>query len=69
MAPAPLCDLVVPTLTRLGMRRLAPLAQAPTWVSPQGFVGALDHIFLRSPSEAAHSTKCTPTLASHLTTG
>ena len=57
LAPAPLCDLVLPTLARLGLRRLGPLAEAPTWVSPQGFVGALDYIFLRSPSEAAHSTE------------
>ena len=39
------------------MRRLHPLAEAPTWVSPQGFAGALDHIFLRTPSEAAHTTE------------
>ena len=57
VAPALLCDLVLATLARLGMRRLAPLAEAPAWVSPQGFMGALDHIFLRSPSEAAHSTE------------
>ena len=57
VAPTPLCDLVLPTLARLGLRRLSLLAEAPTWVSPQGFVGALDHIFLRSPSEAAHSTE------------
>ena len=55
--PASLCDLVLPTLARLGMRRLRPLAEAPTWVSPQGFAGALDHIFLRAPSEAAHTTE------------
>ena len=30
---------------------------APTWVSPHGFVGTLDHIFLRSPSEGAHATE------------
>ena len=57
VSPASLCDLVLPTLARLGMRRLRPLAEAPTWVSPQGFVGALDHIFLRTPSEAAHTTE------------
>ena len=57
VSPASLCDLVLPTLTRLGMRRLRPLAEAPTWVSPQGFAGALDHIFLRAPSEAAHTTE------------
>ena len=57
VSPAPLCDLVPPTLARLGMRPLGPLAQAPTWVSPQGFVGALDHIFLGSPSEVAHTTE------------
>ena len=57
VSPASLCDLVLPTLTRLGMRRLRPLAEAPTWVSPQGFAGALDHIFLRTPSEAAHTTE------------
>ena len=34
-----------------------PLAEAPTWLSPQGFVAALDHTFLRTPSEAAHSTE------------
>ena len=34
-----------------------PLAEAPTWVSLQGFVDALGHIFLRSPSEASHSTE------------
>ena len=27
------------------------------WVSPQGFAGALDHIFLCAPSEAAHTTE------------
>ena len=54
---APLCDLILPTLARLGLRRLHPLAEAPTWVSPQGFVGALDHTFLRTPSEAAHTTE------------
>ena len=48
---------VLPTLARLGMRRLHPLAEAPTWVSPQGFAGALDHIFLRTPSEAAQTTE------------
>ena len=26
-------------------------------MSPQGFAGALDHIFLRTPSEAAHTTE------------
>ena len=57
VSPASLCDLVLPALTRLGMRRLRPLAEAPTWVSPQGFAGALDHIFLRTPSEAAHTTE------------
>ena len=57
VSPASLCDLVLPTLTRLGMRRLRPLAEAPTWVSPQGFAGALDHIFLRTPSEAAQTTE------------
>ena len=57
VSPASLCDLVLPTLTRLGMRRLRPLAEAPTWVSPQGFAGTLDHIFLRAPSEAAHTTE------------
>ena len=41
----------------LGMRRLCPLAEAPTWVSPQRFMGAFDHTFLRSPSEAAHTTE------------
>ena len=46
-SPAPLCDIVLPTLARLGLRRLHP--------SPQGFVGALDHTFLRTPSEAAHT--------------
>ena len=55
--PTPLCDLVLPTLARLGMCRLHPLAEAPTWVSPQGFARALDHIFLRTPSEAAHTTE------------
>ena len=55
--PAPFCDLGLPTLARLALRRLGPLAEAPTWVSPQSFVGALNHIFLRSPSEAAHSTE------------
>ena len=49
VSPAPLCDLVLPTLAHLGMRRLHPLAEAPTWVSPQGFAGALDHI---SPTSA-----------------
>ena len=34
VSPAPLYDLVLPTLARLGMRRLCPLAEAPTWVSP-----------------------------------
>ena len=53
VAPAPLCDLVLPTLARLRFRRSSPLAEGPTWVSQQGFVGALDHIFLWSPSEAA----------------
>ena len=48
VSPAPLCDLVLPTLARLGLRRLHPLAEAPTWVKPQGFVGAL---------EAAHTTE------------
>ena len=57
VSPAPLCDLVLPTLARLGLRRLHPLVGAPTWVSPQGFVGALDHTFLRTPSEAAHTTE------------
>ena len=57
VSPAPLCDLILPTLARLGMRRLHPLAGAPTWVSPQGFAGALDHIFLRTPSEATHTTE------------
>ena len=57
VSPASLCDLVLPTLARLGMRRLHPLAEAPTWVSPQGFAGALDHIFLRTPSDAAHTTE------------
>ena len=57
ISSAPLCDLVLPTLARLGMRRLRPLAEAPTWVSAQCFAGALDHIFLRSPSEAAHTTE------------
>ena len=57
VSPAPLCDLVLPTLARLGMRRLHPLAEAPMWVSLQGFVGALDHTFLRSPLEAAHTTE------------
>ena len=60
VSPAPLCDLVRPTLARLGMCPLAclhPLAKAPTWVSPQGFAGALDHIFLRTPLEAAHTTE------------
>ena len=44
----PLCDLVLPTLEVLGMRRLCPLAEAPTSVSPQGFVGASDHTSLGS---------------------
>ena len=57
VSPAPLCDLVLPTLARLGLRRLQPLAEAPTWVSPQDFVGALEHTFLRTPSEAAHNTE------------
>ena len=57
VSPAPLCDLILPTLARLGMPRLHPLAEAPTWVSPQGFAGALYHIFLRTPSEAAHTTE------------
>ena len=57
VSPVPLCDLVLPTLARLGLRRLHPLAEAPTWVSPQGLVGALDHTFLRTPSEAAHTTE------------
>ena len=57
VSPASLCDLILPTLTLLGMRRLRPLAKAPTWVSPQGFAGALDHIFPRAPSEAAHTTE------------
>ena len=57
VSPAPLCDLVLPTLARLGLRGLHPLAEAPTWVSPQGFVAALDHTFLRTPSEAAHTTE------------
>ena len=57
VSPAPLCDLVLPTLTRLGLHRLHPLAEAPTWVSPQGIVGALDNTFLRTPSEAAHTTE------------
>ena len=57
VSPAPLCDLVLPTLARLGMRRLRPLAEAPTWVSPQGFAVALDHIFLRTPSDTAHTTE------------
>ena len=39
------------------MRRLHPLAETPTWVSLQGFAGALDHIFLRTPSEATHTTE------------
>ena len=39
------------------MRRLLPLAEAPTWVSLEGFVGALDHTFLRSPSEDAQTTE------------
>ena len=68
VSPASLCDLVLPTLTRLGMRRLRPLAEAPTWVSPQGFAGALDHIFLRAPSEAAHTTEVRSDSSSHLTT-
>ena len=57
VSPASLCDLVLPTLARLGMRRLHPLAEARTWVSPQGFAGALDQIFLRTPLEAAHTTE------------
>ena len=57
VSPSPLCDLFVPTLARLGMRRLCPLAEAPAWVSLQGFVGALDHTFLQSTSETAHSTE------------
>ena len=57
VSTAPLRVLILPTLARLGMRRLHPLAEAPTWVSPQGFVGALDHPFLRSPSDAAHTTE------------
>ena len=57
VSPASLCDLVLPTLARLGIRHLHPLAEAPTWVSPQGFAGALDHIFLHAPSEAAHTTE------------
>ena len=57
VAHAPLCDLVLPKLARLGLRRLSPVAEAPTWVSRQGFVDALDHIFLRPPLEAAHSTE------------
>ena len=57
VSPAPLCNLVLPTLTRLGLRRLHPLAEATTWVTPQGFVGALDHTFLRTPSEVAHTTE------------
>ena len=57
ISSAPLCDLILPMLARLGMRRLHPLAEAPTWVSPQGFAGALDHIFLCTPSEAAHTTE------------
>ena len=57
VSPASLCDRVLPMLARLGMRRLHPLAEAPTWVSPQGFAGPLDHIFLRTPSEAAHTTE------------
>ena len=57
LAPAPLCDLSLSTLSRLGLCRRGPLAEAPTWLSPQGFLGALDHIFLRSPSEGAHSTE------------
>ena len=53
--PPPLCDVLLPTLTRLGLRRLAPLVEAPTWVSPQGFIGALDHIFIQSPAGATHT--------------
>ena len=57
VSPAPLCDLILPTLAHLGMCRLHPLAEAPTWVSPPGFAGPLDHIFLRTPSEVAHTTE------------
>ena len=57
VSPAPLCDLILPMLAHLGMLRLHPLAEGPTWVSPQGFSGALDHIFLRTPSEAANTTE------------
>ena len=70
VSPAPLCDLILPTLARLGMRRLHPLAEAPPWVNPQGFAGALDQIFLRTPSEAAHTTEVRPdsSFPSNLTT-
>ena len=40
VSPAPLCDLVLLTLVRLGLCRLQNLADAPTWVSPRCFVGA-----------------------------
>ena len=57
VARAPLCDLILPMLARPGLRRLSPLAEAPTWVSPQGFMAALEDILLPSPSAAAHSTE------------
>ena len=52
----PICDLIRPAVGRLGLRRLNPLVEAPTWVSPQGFIGALEHIFLRTHAEDAHTT-------------
>ena len=60
ISPAPLCDFVLPTLARLGFHRLHPLPEVPTWVSPPGFVGSLDHTFLRTPSEAAHTIEVRP---------
>ena len=45
------------SLARLGLCRMSPFVGAPTGLSPQGFMGTLDHIFLLSPSEAAQSTE------------
>ena len=47
------------TVSRGGGRRGNPSPtpiDPPTWVSPQRFTGALDHVFVPSPAEAAHTT-------------
>ena len=49
-----LCDVVHPIFSRHRLRRLAPFVEAPMWVSPQGFTGALDHVFIRPRKRCPH---------------